>query len=72
MEENPKYEFNDLLLKDNFISFNIVDENGIKYFVAYDDIINNTILLDQDNKMIEGFIDNTMIPKEYFDSFPSR
>ena len=61
-----------MLLKDNFTSFNIVDENGNNYFVAYDDIINNIILLDQDNKMIEGLIYNTMIPKEYFDNFPSR
>lgn len=72
MEENPKNEFNDLLLKDNFISFNILDENGNRYFVAYDDIINNIILLDQDNKMIEGFMDDTMIPKEHFNKFHGK
>lgn len=67
--QNSDNDFLDILMGDNFTSFDVIDENKDLYFITYDDEVNNVILLDSDNKLVEGFFDDSIIPVEYFDKY---
>lgn len=67
--QDTENEFVDILLRDDFTSFDVINENGDVYFITYDNDYNNIILLNSENKLIEGFFDNTIIPVEYFDKY---
>lgn len=69
VQGNSENDFLEILMRDDFTSFDVIDEDGEVYFITYDDRANNVILLDPDNKLVEGFFDDTIIPKENFDDY---
>jgi hypothetical protein len=70
--EDTENEFVEILLRDDFTSFDIINEDGDVYFITYDDDLNNIILLSPENKMIEGFLDNSIIPIEHFNEYKTN
>ncbi len=72
IQDDSENDFLDVLIKDNYTSFDVIDENEDVYFITYDDKQNSIILLGPDNKLVEGFLDNSIIPVEYFDSYTNH
>lgn len=69
VQDNSDNDFLDILMRDDFTSFDVIDENKDVYFITYDDKVNNVILLGPNNKLIEGLFDDTIIPVEYFEKY---
>lgn len=72
IKDDSDNDFIKVLMKDNYTSFDIVDENEEVYFITYDDKQNNIILLGPDNKIIEGMIDDFIIPLEDVDNYTNH